>query len=84
MIDLSGQTVIKHEYEEMLDGSLLITFKDNLDVELGQFKIEKVRYRKFLETLSQLAKEQYGNLTPTLVGARTRFHKSTKLAVSEF
>lgn len=85
MVDLTGQSIIKHEYvHDGVTGHTTITFRDNLDVSLGTFKIETLKYKKFMEMLGSIAKSQFDDFTPDQEGTRTSFDKRTSSARSEF
>ena len=83
-MDLTAQDIIKHFYVED-EGNLTITFKNEAeDTTFGTIKIEAVRARAFLDSLSTLTKELYGDLTPGLEKARTNFDEQTLEAITEF
>lgn len=89
MLDLTGKSKIHHEYvHDAETGNTTITFRDddggNPGTVLGDVVIETVRYRKFLEMLSSVAKEQFDDLTPNLISPRTVFSKKTTKAVSVY
>lgn len=84
MIDLSAESVIKHQYVHDLNGLTTITFKNDSDVLLGEIVIETVRYKKFMAVLANIAKEQIPDSTPIQIGPRTRFDSNSLIATSEY
>jgi hypothetical protein len=63
IMDLTDKPKIRLFYELDEDTNILtITFKDDLDVELGTIEIENSKYRSFMKALALMSEERVTTL----------------------
>lgn len=85
LIDLSAQASIKASYtEDSTSGLTTVTFSTSGDAQLGQFKIETLKLRSFLEAMALAGKEFIPVTAPSLIGVRTTIDPNNLLATMVF
>lgn len=88
MIDLTGKNKIQHDYVvDEQTGEVTITLTDYAPltpVVLGEVKIEAGRLRAFVDAMSLVTHEIFGDLTSGLQKCKTVFDKQQNAAKTEF